>query len=215
MNKCIAVGTLAATLVMLRMGQHTGTISIIYYAQLLTAPLLFLTGLAAGMSPLSKWDYGIAGMLAGFLFLGLSVLDVRNYQANITYKAEAGIVRKDLSDPNLAVRGCTLTSYMQREMRLPINDNGQFQYMETTYPPNAASGTSACQTRAKEYKEQLANDIKRQRFDVVYTDDFSYLCPKNIPDPEKFYIRTGKINIWGGLSAERRVRGSVPIKGSD
>jgi len=208
-------GTLAATLVMLRMGQHTGAISIIYYAQLLTAPFLFLTGLAAGMSHLSRRDYGIAGLLAGLLCLGLSAHDIRNYQRHIAYKAGAEIVRKDLADPGLVVRGCTLTSYMQRDMRLPINDNGQCQYMETTYPRNAGSGTPVCQARALEYKAQLADDIRKQRFDVIYTDEYSYLNSKNIPDLEKYYKSTGMIQIMRRRSAERWVKRTEPVKSRD
>lgn len=205
--------TMAAALVMMRMGQHTGAISIIYYAQLLTAPLMFLTGLAAAMSPLSKWDYGIAGILAGLLCLELSVQDIR--QRHLTYEEEAEIVRKDLEDPNLVVRGCALTSYMQREMHMPINDNGLHQYLEMTYPSNAEPGAFACQTRALEYKERLADDIEKQRFDVIYTDEYSYLCPQNIPELDQFYRNTGKIKIMRHRSAERWIRRSDSDKGGD
>lgn len=202
-----------SVLVMFRMGQHVGAISYMYFSQLLAPSLLIFVFVYAHAAKLGKQAYLIPLLLVA---CRASILLHKEVKSDFSYHEDAMIVYNDLKDERTTVRGCASISYIQRELGLPIDDNGQMQYLETTYPQGATVGQNAMiRMKAEEYRTQLEEKIKNQDYDIIYTDTASYLQQASFPELSKYYKSSGDFRISRNWSVTRWVKlkhdiGTVP-----
>lgn len=175
----------AALTVMVRMGQHTGAFGILYYAQLLTPPLVLLCGYAIGCRPPQPKEY-----CGAFLLTIMSCVLIIFGKAAKSYGhlcIDTAPVIQDFSDKTLHVRGSVLTAPVEWELCRNVTDNGLLEYAELIY---RSQEKSDIRTVVESYKKQLVHDIEQTRYDVIYTDLISYLNEHRFPELKQHYKAT-------------------------
>ena len=194
--------------VMIRMGQHQGAIGDMYYAQLLTPSLVVFSLFYSSSIGIRRSDIVIACIL--FVFIMVKPLW---YELNkdYSYSRDSNIVMNDLKNHHLKVRGSALTSYMQKDLNIEIDDNGQTQYTEMTYPKSGEGERSMLQHKAMQYRLQLVEKIEKQYYDVIYTDFPSYLQPANFPILARKYDCDCEIMISQGWSVKRWIPKQIQV----
>ena len=196
-------------LVMVRMGQHLGAIGIMYYAQLVTPSLITFAIFYSSSIGLKKADSVIACFLLAFISIKSTWTELRTYRS---YSNDSSIVMNDLRDSNLKIRGSAVISYMHKELNQEIQDNGQTQYTELTFPKHEDLRFSEIKNKAQQYKNQLNNQIENQYYDIIYTDCASYIHPDRCSVLTKKYICTHDLEISQGWKVKRWVpKGKEPI----
>lgn len=173
------LNVIIATLVLTKIGGHSGALGLLYFTQLLTPPLAFLCYVLVmvGGNRSSLWI--ITSMLIAtslyFPFISLH----GELEAVRTQKAALSAYAFDISN-NDSVRGSTFTSYYDVAHGRPIFENGQQQYMHTIQLPsnhlNIFSGrVRPYQDKGQIYLAQLIDDLRQCKWEIVYTDDCSYM----------------------------------------
>lgn len=184
---------LLAVVVMIKLGQHTGAISIIYYAQLLTVPLIFLFVVSFPLQKMPSLDrcvtFGLIGVLSFFLF----VQDYGKLNVRYSYSPDVQAIYDDINDDSLKVLGCTMTSYIQRTLGKGVDDNGLSCYMQKTYSIDDID--NELHKQSEQYTKTIKQQIKERKFDVIYTDIYSYVTPKYFPELPEYYHVSDSINV--------------------
>lgn len=175
---------LAATLVILRMGQHTGALGIVYDAQLFSPAVLLAVTYVLNVIGFKKVDASVAFLITTAACVGLFF--GRIVSARDCMSIDYDLVSSDFATPGMNVRGCPVTSPVEWQLFRKVCDNGQLEYLETVYSPDDDS-PSSLKTIVQGYRSRLEKDISCRLYDVIYTDMASYLQPSSFPQLNENY----------------------------
>lgn len=179
---CTAI---AATVVIFRMGQHRGMAGILYFAQLLTPPLIIAASYILSVYPARRATYSIA--LFAVMVTNLLIIVGRTDRLCRHLQIPADAVAQDFLRHRGKVRGSGLTGPTEWSLFRRVTDNGQLKYSDTIYWSDKASPIR----RANEaYKKRVADAIRQQTYDVIYTDPISYLNENRFPELKEYYAGT-------------------------
>lgn len=176
--------TLAATIVILRMGQHTGALGIVYDAQLFSPAVLLAVTYGVSVMGFQKIDASVGFLLVAATCVGLFFGRIISVQDCMSIDYE--LVVRDFSTPGMKVRGSAVTSPVEWQLFRRVCDNGQLEYLETVYSSDDDS-PSSLKSIVNEYKARLEKEISDRSYDVIYTDMASYLTPTNFPQLNEYY----------------------------
>lgn len=184
--------TVLAFLIMLRMGQHQGAIGFMYFSQLLAPALLLFTFIYAQKVKLHKNYYTVAWGLLFIINVGVGVIALKG---DYKYSQEFHVVVEDFKNKEKKVYGSACTSYLQRELGLNVDDNGQKVYMYATFSKQPMNNIHPLRLQADKYRDNLKKEISQQHYDVIYTDGASYLNAGEFPELEKNYQKSQAIRV--------------------
>lgn len=179
---CVAV---AAVVVVFRMGQHTGAFGILYFAQLLTPPLIAAAAYVLSVHPPRRTEICLSLAAVSVVCLLIAVGKTRKSYGHLL--VQEAVVEQDFLRPWVNVRGSVLTSPVEWRIFHRATDNGLTEYADLIYRPDSSS---AVRRTCEAYREKVAADIRHQAYDVIYTDLISYLNENRFPELKKYYDGT-------------------------
>lgn len=179
---CVAV---AAVVVVFRMGQHTGAFGILYFAQLLTPPLIVAAAYGLSVRPPRRAEVCLSLAAVAAVCMLIAVGKARKSYGHLLVQTAA--VEQDFLRQGANVRGSVLTSPVEWKLFHHVTDNGLLEYADLIYSPDSSS---AVRHTCEAYREKVAANIRQQAYDVIYTDLISYLNESRFPELKEYYEGT-------------------------
>lgn len=203
-------GFALSALLMVRMGQHIGAIGILYFPQLMGTPSILLFGVALGRLQRQRCIAFICSLMIAAMAGILIAHALRPSPWSARVEAFAELARQDFSNPDLCVRGSSLSSYIELPVRGRVDDNGLTCYLEFVYPRKGCFWLGEYRQRAVEVKDSFLAALRGRVYDVIYVDPFSYS-----PEGAEELIREGyEVSLhWQfdpNVSVTRYIRRAAP-----
>lgn len=191
---CVLANVGLTTLVLVKVGGHSGALGQLYFTQLLTPPLLLLCVLMQRRgNAILQTDGTALLLLAGIAWHAPGAFP-EEYAALQTQSQALAAYAEDLAK-GLSVRGSCMTAFYDAAHTLPITENGQQQYMDTVW--QEGKGVEWAHARIKPYlqknkvsREELLEGLRLGRWQVVYTDGCTYMPEAARKELETGYRRT-------------------------
>lgn len=175
------------TLIILKIGGHTGMLGFIYQAQLLTTPYCLLLAVVCILYPKMRLRYILLMQCCIILSSCRIAKKIHCYRFfERDEKVLEAAVYEDI-DTGRKVSYSALTGVYEYRKGQKVSDNGQLYYLKTTYPK---SGTLFQENKeqAETYISLLKSRISNAYWDVVYTDEASLIT--NISGTEDLLTET-------------------------
>lgn len=204
---CAAVSVLAVSLVLVKVGGHSGALGQLYFTQLLTPPLLLLCFLLQLRRNTAAGRVWIALLLAGCTAWHALQSQQEEREAIQTQRAAMAMYAGDL-ESGASVRGCCTTAFYHAANGLPITENGQQQYVDTIWQPD--KGVDWAKQRLLPYlgknrlvEEELVEGIRAGSWQVIYTDSCTYMPASAQKELQKHYsLSSSCIFAFPGFKTE-------------
>lgn len=205
------LNVMLAALALAKIGGHSGALGLLYFTQLLTPPLAFLCYVLVMIGG-NRWSLRImlTMLIAGLLYFPTTTLH-EELEAIGSQKAALSAYISDISSGR-CVRGSSFTSFYEVAHGLPMHENGQQQFMLTLRKPTnhlniLFNRVLPYQDKSQCYLAQLVDDLHQGKWEIVYTDDCSFMPEPAMSELQQHYTHShtypfhfpqyeGNLNRW-------------------